>query len=37
MAKGITEVALNLLRAGVDVDTISKGTGLSVDEIKSLK
>jgi predicted transposase/invertase (TIGR01784 family) len=37
MAKGKAEVALNLLRAGVDVDTIAKGTGLSVDEIKSLE
>ncbi|MDR1943623.1 MAG: hypothetical protein LBQ19_02265, partial [Synergistaceae bacterium] len=36
-AEALAKVALNLLRAGVDVDTISKGTGLSVDEIKSLE
>ncbi|MDR1965176.1 MAG: Rpn family recombination-promoting nuclease/putative transposase [Synergistaceae bacterium] len=35
-AKGKTEVALNLVRSKVDIDTIAKWTGLSVDEIKSL-
>ena len=35
--KGRQEVALNLLSAGLDLETVSKYTGLSEEEIKKLK
>jgi len=31
------EIAQNLLNVGVDTDTISKSTGLSIEEIEQLK
>ena len=31
------EIARNLLRDGLDVDIVSKNTGLSLNEIKSIK
>ncbi len=37
MEKGITKVALNMLEAGVDTNTIMKFTGLSKEAIESLK
>ncbi|MDR2437761.1 MAG: Rpn family recombination-promoting nuclease/putative transposase [Planctomycetaceae bacterium] len=35
-AKRQTEIARNLIQLGIDVETISKGTGLSIDEINKL-
>ena len=35
--QGRQEVALNLLSAGLDMETVAKGTGLSEEEIKKLK
>ena len=35
--EGRQEVALNFLSAGLDLETVVKCTGLSVDEIKKLK
>ena len=35
--KGIRAVALNLLGQKIDIETISKSTGLSIEEIKKLK
>ena len=37
MQQGRQEVALNFLSAGLDLETVSKCTGLSVEEIKKLK
>ena len=37
MQQGRQEVALNFLSAGLDLETVSKCTGLSVDEINKLK
>ncbi|MFD3157344.1 hypothetical protein ACFIJ5_10870 [Haloimpatiens sp. FM7330] len=34
--EGIIKTAKNLLVMGMDADTISKATGLSIEEIKSL-
>ena len=36
-AEGIIEMARNLLALGVDVDTISKATGMKPDEIEDLR
>lgn len=36
-ARGVEKVAKNLLLQGIDVETISKATGLSLEEIKKLK
>ena len=35
-AEGIVETARNLKQMGLDVSQISKGTGLSIDEINKL-
>lgn len=35
-AEGIVEIARNLKQMGLDVSQISKGTGLSIDEINKL-
>ena len=35
-AEGIAETARNLKQMGLDVSQISKGTGLSIDEIEQL-
>lgn len=35
--EGIIKTAKNLLAMGLDLETISKATGLSIDEIKSLR
>ena len=37
VSKRNIEIAKNLLKLNVDLNTISKGTGLSVEEIKNLK
>ena len=37
MQQGRQEVALNFLSAGLDLETVSKCTGLSEEEIKKLK
>jgi predicted transposase YdaD len=31
------EIALNLLREGVSVETVARGTGLSIDEVQQLQ
>ena len=36
MEKGRIETARNLLRLGVSIDVVSKGTGLSIEELKKL-
>lgn len=35
--KGVKETARNLLAMGIDVDTIRRATGLSTEEISSLR
>jgi len=35
--KAKIEIAKNLLNAGIDIETISKTTGLSIEEIHKLK
>ena len=35
-AKGKMETAKNLIRLGVDIDTISKATGLTEEEVSAL-
>ena len=35
-AEGIAETARNLKQIGLDISQISKGTGLSIDEINKL-
>ena len=35
--RGIEQVALNMLKQDMDIETISKVTGLSVEDIKKLK
>ena len=36
LAEGIRQVAANLKRMGMDIDSIANSTGLSKDEISSL-
>ncbi len=35
--QGLIETAKNLLGLGIDIDIISKSTGLSIEEIKQIK
>ena len=37
MKKANINTAINLLKLGVDVDTIVKGTGLSIQDVEALK